>query len=110
MNPMNNQKAMLQQIQKMQQVLTKKLNEFNVTLFEYNYNNYVTVKMYGSLIVEDVIINPDIVDKDDLDTMQDILVKALNDATGQTLEKKEAIMAAATPGGLGTLGGLGGLL
>ncbi len=105
-----NPQAMMAQIQKMQQALTKKLTEFGQTLFEYNYNNFVTVKMYGSLVVEDIIINPAIVDPDDVENMQDILVKALNDAVTQTSAKKEEIMAAATPGGLGTLGGLGGLL
>lgn len=105
-----NPQAMMAQIQKMQQALTKKLNEFATTLFEYDYNNYVKVKMYGSLIVEDIVINPEIIDKDDVETMQDIIVKAINDAVTQTTAKKEQIMASATPGGLGALGGLGGLL
>lgn len=88
---MNLQK-MLQEAQKLQ----KKLKEFDNQVFDYNYKNLVSFKMSGLGVMSDLVISKDLIDKDDPDTLQDVLVLAINEARQDIEAKKEKAQNALT--------------
>lgn len=73
----------------------------------------VTVKITGDLQVKAITIDPDAVDPEDVDMLQDMILAAVNQAVTQAQELAATRMGAVT-GGLGGpgggAGGLGGLL
>lgn len=88
---MNLQK-MLQEAQKLQ----KKLKEFDNQIFDYNYKNLVSFKMSGLGVMSDLVISKDLIDKDDPDTLQDVIVLAVNEARQDIEAKKEKAQNALT--------------
>jgi hypothetical protein len=69
----------------------------------------VAVAINGHQRVESITIDPEVVDPDDVDMLQDLIVAAVNEA----IERSQALAAerlGALTGGLGGLGNLGGLL
>lgn len=88
---MNLQK-MLQEAQKLQ----KKLKEFDNQIFDYNYKNLVSFKMSGLGVMSDLVISKDLIDKDDPDTLQDVIVLAINEARQDIEAKKEKAQNALT--------------
>lgn len=94
---MNIQK-MIQEAQRVQATLKKKMQEFDNTEFEYSYQNYVVVKIKGDLTVQDIKINKDIIDPEDPDTLQDLLIEAMNKAIAETSAKKDEIAKQVAPG------------
>lgn len=88
---MNLQK-MLQEAQKLQ----KKLKEFDNQIFDYNYKNLVSFKMSGLGVMSDLVISKDLIDKDDPDTLQDVIVLAINEARQDIETKKEKAQNALT--------------
>lgn len=88
---MNLQK-MLQEAQKLQ----KKLKEFDNQVFDFNYKNLVTFKMSGLGVISELVISKDLIDKDDPDTLQDVLVVAINEARQDIELKKEKAQNALT--------------
>ncbi len=73
----------------------------------------VTVKATGDLQVKSITIDPDAVDPEDVEMLQDMVLAAVNQAVNQAQELAATRMGAVT-GGLGGpgggAGGLGGLL
>jgi DNA-binding YbaB/EbfC family protein len=63
----------------------------------------VTVVMNGHQQVESVTIDPEFVDPEDVETLQDAIVAALNDAQTKAQDLMQRKMGAAT-GGLSGLG------
>ena len=94
---MNIQK-MIAEAQRVQANLKKKMDEFDATEFEYSYQNYITVKIMGSLKIVDIQINKDIIDPEDPDTLQDLMIEAMNKAIIETTEKKNDIAKSIAPG------------
>ena len=79
-----NQAAMIKQAQKMQQDMLKMQQELENT----NYTaaaggGMVKVSINGKKEILAIDIKPDIVDPDDIETLQDILVAAVNQAITQ---------------------------
>lgn len=75
---------MLEQAQMMQQNLMQVQEQLGEDIIEGNAGGgAVTVKMTGKHEVKDVKINPDAIDPDDLEMLEDMLVAAFN----QALEK-----------------------
>jgi hypothetical protein len=72
----------------------------------------VRVKITGDLVVKEVVIDPQAVDPDDVELLQDMVLAALNEALRSAQELATSKMNAAAGGlaGLGGPGGLGGLL
>jgi DNA-binding YbaB/EbfC family protein len=69
----------------------------------------VEVVMTGQQRVESIKIDPEVVDPEDVEMLQDLIVAAVNEA----IEKSQGLAAqrlGALTGGLGGLGDLGGLL
>ena len=68
----------------------------------------VTVKVSGELEIKDLTIDPEAVDPEDVEMLQDMVLAAVNEALRSAQELAANKMQQAT-GGLGGAGGLGGL-
>jgi nucleoid-associated protein EbfC len=103
-----NMNQMLKQVQQMQAEMAKAQEELkNETVEATAGGGTVTVKMTGELKVAEVRIDPDAVDPDDVELLQDLVLAAFNEALRSAQELQQRKLGAAT-GGLGDLaGGLG---
>lgn len=73
--------SMIRQAQKMQEQMTEKQAELDAREYEIQAGGgVVTVKIKGTEEITDIIVQPEIVDPDDVETLQDILVAAVNEA------------------------------
>lgn len=94
---MNIQK-MMQQAQQMQERLQKQMGEMTVEASAGG--GMVTVTVSGHKNVLSVKIDPEVVSKDDIDMLQDLIVAALNDANRKVDEALAGQMQ-------GMMGGMG---
>ena len=103
-----NMNQMLKQVQQMQAEMAKAQEELkNETVEATAGGGTVTVVMTGELKVTEVRIDPDAVDPDDVELLQDLVLAAFNEALRSAQELQQRKLGAAT-GGLGDLaGGLG---
>jgi len=103
-----NMNQMLKQVQQMQAEMAKAQEELkNETVEATAGGGTVTVVMTGELKVSDVRIDPEAVDPDDVELLQDLVLAAFNEALRSAQELQTRKLGAAT-GGLGDLaGGLG---
>jgi nucleoid-associated protein EbfC len=104
-----NMNAMLKQVQKMQADMAKAQEELKNEVVEASAGGgMVTVKISGDLEVREVRIDPEAVDPDDADLLQDMVLAATNEAIRSAQELAARKMNEAA-GGLAGPGGLGGL-
>ena len=104
-----NMNAMLKQVQKMQADMAKAQEELKNEVVEASSGGgMVTVKVSGDLEVREIRIDPEAVDPDDAELLQDMVLAAVNEALRSAQELAASRLGAAT-GGLGGPGGLGGL-
>ena len=76
-----NMQAMIRQAQKMQEDMAAKQEELDAREYEVKAGGgVVTVKINGKKEVLSIDIDPDVVDPDDVETLQDILVAGVNEA------------------------------
>ena len=102
-----NLNQMMQQVQQMQAEMAKAQEQLKSEVVEASAGGgMVTVKMSGDLELRELRIDPQAVDPEDLDLLQDMLVAAINEATRSAQELAANRMGAAA-GGLGGMGGLG---
>ena len=100
-----NMNQMLKQVQQMQAEMAKAQEELkNETVEATAGGGTVTVVMTGELQVKDVKIDPEAVDPDDVELLQDLVLAAFNEALRSAQELQQRKLGAAT-GGLGDLGG-----
>ncbi len=100
MNGMNMQ-AMMKQAQKIQEEMKKAQEELEDSLFDGTAGGgLVTVTLDGKKRVDAIKIEPDAVDIDDLEMLEDLLIAAFNDAYKQVEEYEEEIL----PEGMAGLG------
>jgi DNA-binding YbaB/EbfC family protein len=100
---------MLRQVQQMQAEMAKAQEELAAEVVEASAGGgMVTVKVTGALEVQEIRIDPEAIDPDDPDMLQDLVLAAVNEALRSAQELAANRMGAAT-GGLGGPGGLGGL-
>ncbi len=93
---------MMAQAKKMQSDMTKKMNEHNAKEFEFSFHNdLVKIKMMGTLEIKEIIINEALVDKDDIDTLQDVVADSINSAISKILSEKEELTKGLVPPGMG---------
>ena len=106
-----NQAAMMQQIPKMQAEMAAKQQELENREYEVSAGGgAVTVKINGQKQILALDIAPEIVDPDDIETLSDILVAAVNEAIKRVEDTAAAEMEAITGAmNLPGMGGLGGL-
>ncbi len=112
-----NLNAMLQQAQKMQADMEQKQAELEEREYDISAGGgAVSLKINGKKQILSLDIAPEIVDPDDIETLSDILIAAVNEAIKRVEETASAEMdqitgASGLPGmgGMGGLGGLGGI-
>src|SRR6185295_10396156 len=96
---MNRQmQQMLQQAQKMQQQMAKIQEELGNEIVEGSAGSYVSVTMNGHRDLLSIKLAPEVVDSDDIETLQDLIVAAINDASKKAQELSEKRMGALTGG------------
>ncbi|MBQ7320573.1 MAG: YbaB/EbfC family nucleoid-associated protein [Clostridia bacterium] len=92
-----NMNAMIKQAQKMQADMEEKQEELNAREYEISAGGgVVTVKINGTKEILSIDIKPEIVDPDDIETLSDILVAAVNEAIKRVEETNSAEMAKIT--------------
>ena len=76
-----NMQAMIRQAQKMQEDVAAKQEELDACEYEIKAGGgVVTVKINGKKEILSIDLKPEIVDPDDIETLSDILVAAMNEA------------------------------
>ena len=76
-----NMQAVIRQAQKMQEDMAAKQEELDACEYEIKAGGgVVTVKINGKKEVLSIDIDPEVVDPDDVETLQDILVAGVNEA------------------------------
>ena len=87
----SNMQAMLKQAQKMQEDMAAKQEELEAREYDISAGGgVVNVKINGKKEILSVKLAPEIVDPDDIETLEDLVVAAINEA----IKKVEATAAA----------------
>jgi nucleoid-associated protein EbfC len=103
-----NMNQMLKQVQEMQAEMVKAQEEAQRQEVEASAGGgMVTVKVNGALEVLDIKIDPDAVDPEDVDMLQDMVQAATNEALRSAQEMVNSRMQNVTGGLESALGGLG---
>ena len=103
-----NMQQLMRQAQKMQQQLQEAQEKLDEAEYEASSGGgMVSVRVSGKRELTSIVINPQVVDPDDIEMLQDLIVAAVNEALRTATQESEAAMARIT-GGLNTgLGGFG---
>ena len=95
---------MMQRVQQMQAEVAKAQEQLKNEMVEATAGGgMVKVKMTGDLELKELTIDPDAIDPDDPDLLQDMVIAAVNEAIRSAQELAASKMGAAA-GGLGDLG------
>ena len=104
MSPRQNVNKMMQQVQKMQQEMQQAQEELaRETVTASAGGGMVTVTVTGDLVVKSIVIDPDAVDPEDVEMLQDMVLAAVNEALSSAQELASRRLGGIT-GGLGGLG------
>jgi nucleoid-associated protein EbfC len=99
-----NMNQMMKQVQQMQAEMLKAQEDLKNEIVEASAGGgMVTVKMTGELQLTELKIDPEAIDPEDADLLQDMVLAAINEAIRSAQELASAKMNQAT-GGLGGLG------
>jgi DNA-binding YbaB/EbfC family protein len=102
-----NMNQMLKQVQQMQAEMQKAQEGLKDEIVEASAGGgMVTVKVSGEMEIKDLVIDPEAVDPEDVEMLQDMVLAAVNEALRSAQELAANKMQQAT-GGLGGPGGLG---
>lgn len=96
-----NMNAMIKKAQKMQEEMVKAQEELGQK--EYTATSgggAVTAVVKGSNEIVSLKLNPEVVDPDDIEMLEDLIVTAVNQALKQADEESASIMRQATGGGM----------
>lgn len=94
-----NMNQMMKQVKKMQEQMLKAQEELgNKTVEGTAGGGVVTITMNGHKKVLDVVIQPEAVDPDDVEMLQDLVLAAMNDALSQADELANQDMGKFTGG------------
>jgi DNA-binding YbaB/EbfC family protein len=105
--PQPNMQQLLKQAQKMQEDMLAAQEALKDEVVEASAGGgMVTVKVSGDVVVKEIKIDPEAVDPEDVELLQDMVLAAVNEGLRSAQELAAAKMGGIA-GGLG--GGLGGL-
>lgn len=94
-----NMQAMLKQAQKMQELIEQKKAELEEKEYVVSSGGgMVEITMTGKHEVKAIGINPEVVDPEDVEMLEDMLVAALNEANRQIDEESERELDSVTGG------------
>jgi nucleoid-associated protein EbfC len=103
-----NMQNLMKQMQQMQADMAKAQEELKSEVVEASAGGgTVTVKVTGELQVVEVKIDPDAVDPEDVEMLQDLVLAATNEALRSAQEMAANKLGGVTGGLGGALGGLG---
>ena len=106
--PQPNMNQMMKQVQQMQAEMVKAQEEAQKQTVEASAGGgMVTVKVSGALEVLEIKIDPDAVDPEDVEMLQDMVQAAVNEALRSAQEMVNNKMSQVTGGLESALGGLG---
>ena len=97
MNPQQVQQ-MMKQMQQMQDRLQKQMAELRVEATAGG--GMVTVVINGSKQLQSITIDPEVVSKDDVEMLQDLIVAAINDAHRKADEEMSSKVGGMLPPGM----------
>ncbi|MBR3494866.1 MAG: YbaB/EbfC family nucleoid-associated protein [Clostridia bacterium] len=98
-----NMQQLMRQAQKMQQQMTEMQEQLDQKEYEAaSGGGMVTVKVSGKRELTEIAINPQVVDPDDVEMLEDLIKAAVNEALRKGEEAREAAMGKMAPG----MGGL----
>lgn len=96
---MGNIQSMMKKAQKLQKEMEKEQKAIQETIFEVqDVNQLVTVKVNGKRQLTELLIQPELVDPDDIDMLQDLVLDTINDALAQVDEATEERLSRFTQG------------
>jgi nucleoid-associated protein EbfC len=99
MGGMGNMQGMMKQMQKMQKQMEEAQKELGEKTVQGTAGGgMVTVVVTGHKKVVDIIINPEAVDPEDVEMLQDTVLAAVNDALTKAEELSESTMGQFTKG------------
>lgn len=99
MNTQKNMSSVLKQAQKMQEEMEKVQGELEEKIVEATAGGgMVEVKMTGKKEITSIKIKPEVVDADDIETLEDLIMVAVNDAVKKADEMMQEEMSAITGG------------
>lgn len=108
--PQPNMQKMLKQVQRMQADMVAAQERLKDEVVEATAGGgMVTVKISGDLEVKSITVDPEAVDPEDVDMLQDTILVAVNEAIRAAQDLAERRMGSVTGGLGGPGGGLGGL-
>lgn len=93
-----NPKQLQQMAQQMQRQMAKIQEELGNEMVEGTAGSYITVTMNGHREVQGIKIAPEVVDPDDIDTLQDLLLAAINDASAKAQDLAQKRLGPLTGG------------
>ena len=94
-----NMQSMIKQAQKMQEDMENLQNELNEREHEVSAGGgAVTVKIKGDRQVLEIKLDPDVVDPDDVETLEDAIVAAYSDAHAKIVKMQDEGMKQVTGG------------
>jgi DNA-binding YbaB/EbfC family protein len=94
-----NQMNMMKQAQKMQQDFMKMQQELESREFEFSAGGgAVKAVMVGTRHLERIEINPEVVDPEDVEMLQDLVIASVNAALQQATDDYESTMSKLTGG------------
>ena len=95
-----NMQNLMKQAQAMKEQMEKAQQELEETVFEgVSGNGLVTIQISGKYEIEQLEIDPKIVDPDDTEMLEDMIIAAYNDAIATLNETKQETMGG-MPSGL----------
>jgi nucleoid-associated protein EbfC len=107
--PQPNMQQMLKQVQKMQEDMIAAQESLKDEVVDASAGGgMVKVKVTGELNVKSIEIDPQAVDPDDVELLQDMVLAAVNEGI-RAAQELAAAKLGPIAGGLGGPGGLGGL-
>jgi DNA-binding YbaB/EbfC family protein len=108
--PQPNMQQMLKQVQKMQAEMMAAQEQLKDEVVEASAGGgMVTVKVSGDLDVKAIAIDPEAVDPEDVELLQDMVLAAVNEGLRAAQELASKKLGGITGGLGGPGGGLGGL-
>lgn len=94
-----NMQALLKQAQKMQKEITKVEDELNNKSYESSMGGgVVKVEVKGNMLVERIVIDESLLEKDNKEDLEEMIAAALNDAFANAKKDKEENMNKVTGG------------
>lgn len=97
-----NPQQLMRQAQKMQEQMTKMQEELDAREYEATSGGgMVSCKVSGKREVLSLTINPEAVDPDDVEMLQDMILAAINEALREGEKTREETMGKLAPGGMG---------